>query len=697
MAEALKGNPLSDEPIGDEDAELLRIARERYQRGIDADQDNREKGVEDLEFLAGEQWPTTIYQERDNDNRPILTINRMPQFVRQVTGDIRQNHPAIKVRPADDKADKDIADIYTGLVRHIEAQSDAGVAYETAADGGAQCGIGHFRIVTEYSDDDTFDQDIRVKRICDHFSVTWDPHAKEPTRSDARYCFVEESLDINTFKARYPNASTTGFNFQDKSNTHLNDWFSKEAVRVAEYWTKTPEKRLLALLEDGRTIDITNMPDKDGIYIGVDGAPLPAVVRTREVMRDKVEMRLINGAEVLEKPFTWLGRDIPIIPVLGEEIFIQTKTVRFGVIRNAKDPQRMYNYWRSAQTEQIALQPKAPFLVTATNITGYENIWQEANTRNHPYLPYKPDKDNKGAVPQRQAPQMASGGMHQEVLLAAEDMKATTGIYDAGLGAKSNEKSGIAIRERKEESDTSTYVYADNLTRALRYAGRQLVELIPKVYDNERQVRVLNEDETSDTVTINQTVILEDGSEAKINDISLGKYDVLVTTGPSYGTKRAEAADGILKLVQAVPDTGKLILDILARNLDWPGAEEIAERFRKTLPPGLLEPEEGEEGEDPPEPVEPTPEEMAAQATTEAEQRKEEREDAKTAAEIAETQADTEGKELDNAAKAIELAMQSGQMQTLIMQQVETVLERMFAPEQTPAPALGVDPLAPQQ
>lgn len=676
--EAIKGRPLPDEQIGGADADLLRIARERYQKAIDAESDNREAALEDLEFMAGHQWPEEIRRERHEDNRPVLTINRMPQFVNQVIGDLRQNHPAIKVRPADDVADDKTAEVFTGLIRHIEAASDASVAYVTAAASAAQCGIGHFRVVTEYSGDDTFDQDIRIQRIADPFAVSWDPQAVEPTRKDARYCFVEESLDIETFRARYPDASLSGWDIQSPTHSnygYLGDWLRHETIRLAEYWTKEPEQRTLALLDDGRTIDITEMDDMDGVYHDEEGNPLP-VARTRKVYRDKVEMRLINGAEVLEGPFTWPGRYIPIVPVLGEEVHIGRRTARYGVVRHAKDAQRMYNFQRSAQTEYIALQPKAPFLVTAANIAGYENIWKQANTRNVPYLPYKPDKDNRGVLPQRSTPPMSSQAMHQEIMLAAEDMKATTGIFDAALGSRSNETSGKAILARQRESDTSTYGYADNLSRAMRHAGNMLINIIPKVYDAERQVRILNEDESSETVAINQTVMLENGTTAKVNDLSLGKYDVFVTTGPSYGTKRAEAADGILALVQAVPDSAKLILDILARNLDWPGADEIAERFRKTLPPGLAEPKEGEE---PQEPQQPTPEQMAAEAEAEAAQREQGRKDAKTAAEVAETEADTEGKQLDNMAKAIQLAMQNGEIEAVIEQQVEAVLARMFA------------------
>ena len=674
----IANRPLPDEELG-KDADLLRIARERYQKAIDHDQDNRDAALEDLEFLAGDQWPDEIRRQRQEDSRPILTINRMPQFVRQVTGDIRQNRPAIKVRPGDDRADDDIAEIYAGTIRNIEYASDAMTAYQIASEGAAQCGIGHFRVVTAYPSDDTFEQDIRIEAIPDHFAVTWDPHAVKKNRSDARYCFVEESLDIETFKARYPKADTSGWDFQDQGR--WGDWLTHDTVRIAEYWTIEKAKRTLAFLGDGRTIDVTDLDSEDGIYRDAEtGEPL-TVLREREVMRNQVEMRIINGSEVLEGPFEWPGKYIPVVPVLGEEIQIQRKTVRFGVIRHAKDAQRMYNFWRAAQTEKIALEPKVPWLVTVKQILGVEKIWKQANTRNLPYLPYVVDKDAPGLAPQRNAPQMGSAAMANEVLTAADDMKATTGIYDAGLGAQSNETSGVAIRARQQESDISTSAYSDNLSRAITQAGRILVDLIPKIYDTERVVRLLNEDETTKAVRINQIVVDEAGMQHKVNDLSLGKYDVYVMAGPSYTTKRDAAVDGMLELIKFAPEIGKLILDILVVNLDWPGAEEIAERIRKTLPPGIAEPREGEE---PPQPAPPTPEQMAEQAKMEMQAGEAARKDAEAAAKIAKTEAETEATQVDTAQKALELAMQNGALEEMIAGQVQAMLAQMFGQQQPP-------------
>ncbi len=703
MPERIEERLRDVEPIGGKDADLMRIARERYERAVDHEQDNRDAGIEDMEFMAGDQWPEEIRRERNEDGRPILTINRMVTFVKQVINDIRQNRPSIKVRPVDDTSDDAIADIFTGLIRHIEHASDAMVAYITAVSGAAQCGIGHFRIVTEYSTEDAFDQVIRIKRIVDPYAVTWDPQAVELDRSDANYCFYEQAMDIDTYKARYPDSALTGFDFQDADSTHLGDWRTGEEIRIAEYWTKTPEKRTLARLEDGRTIDITDMEEKDGVVQDEQGQAIQ-IKDQRKVEIPKVEMRIINGHEVLEGPFLWIGTDIPIIPVIGDETHIGRRTIRNGIIRHAKDPQRMYNYWRAAQTEYIALQPKSPYLVTVKNIAGVEPLWQQANKRNLPYLPYRPDDGNQGIPPTRNMPPVGSPAMHQEILLAQDDMKATTGIFDAALGSRSNETSGKAILARQRESDISNYNYGDNLTRAIISCGRQLVRILPKVYDNERVVRLLNEDETTEAANINQNVIDDAGQVHRVNDLSVGKYDVAVTTGPSYSTKRTEAADALLQLVQAIPDFGKLTMDIIAKNLDFPGADEIAERFRKTLPPGIVELKDGEEQ---PQPPEPTPEDIKAQADIEISQREQARKDTEAnakilemAAKAAKTEEETDAIRLESMQKAFEFAMANGQFQamvaSIVAEQVQAIVRDALTPSPPPQPPLAPPPgLAP--
>lgn len=581
--------------------DVLREARARFERAWTAEREARAEALEDLKFRAGEQWPDEALQERRAAGRPILTINRMPQFVRQVTGEIRQNRPAITVRPVDSGTDPALAATMAGIVRHVEQASDAQAAYVTAAESAAVCGIGHFRIVTEYSSDDGFEQDVRIRRMRNPFAVWWDPEAQEITREDARWCFVTERIPLADFKSRFPKARTEGFE-QGSREGGADRWWDGETVRVAEYWVKRPATRTLALLEGGETVDVTDMAQ-------AARTALP-IVRTRRAETHKVVRYLISGAEMLEGPDDWAGKYIPVVPVVGEEVHVGDRTVRHGIVRYAKDPQRLYNYWRTAAAESVALSPRAPWLVTPRQIEGQKAQWESANRGNPPYLLYSPDP--AAPPPQRIEPAYPPVALLQEAGIAADDMKAVTGIYDAGLGAQGNETSGRAILMRQREGDTGTYVYVDNLSRAIRHAGRILVDLIPRVYDTERTLRILGEDGSEDFAVINQAVPGADGPVI-LNDLSAGTYDVEVSAGPGFSTRRLEAAESMMAFVQAVPQAGAVIADLIARNMDWPGAEAIAERLRRTLPPGL-------DVETPESSAIPAPDPLAALAATRAQE-----------------------------------------------------------------------------
>lgn len=544
--------------------DLIKEARKRFEYAVDAELDNRANALEDLRFCNGEQWPEGIKKQRDEEGRPCLTINRLPQFVKHVINSQRQNRPAIKVKPVDDKSDPALARVYEGLIRNIEQQSMADAAYDTALEFGVKGGFGYFRIVTEYTSDDVFEQDIRIKRVANPFTVYLDPDHQEPDASDMGWCFVTELLERDVFEERYPKADASEF---DSGLGDDQNWFSEDKVRVAEYWRKVPVKKLIGLLPDGTVSEVDKLP--------IDVKP----IKTREVICHKVEWYLISGKEILETR-AWAGKFIPIIPVFGDETNIEGKKIYSGLVRWAKDPQRMYNYWRTQATELVALAPKAPFLATPEQIEGFEDVWKTANTKTHAYLPYH----HTGApLPQRQPFANSPIGAVNEALAASDDIKATTGIYNPSLGIDSNETSGKAIIARQRQGDNATFNYIDNLSRGISHAGRILVDLIPKIYDTPRVIRLMNEDR-EEVIEINQVVTDQMGNETKVNDLTVGKYDVVVSVGPAYATRRQEAAESMLQFIQASPNSAPFIADIIAKNMDWPGAEEIAERLQKALP-----------------------------------------------------------------------------------------------------------------
>jgi hypothetical protein len=614
-----------------EKADIVAEVRDRIEESWTHDRDNRYDAASDLAFLAGDQWPESVKREREAASRPMLTINRLPQFVRQVTNDIRQAEFSIKVAPEDDGSDPALAKIYDGLIRQIQYQSSARHVYATAAEHQASCGIGWFRICTEYPDDSAFHQEIRIKQIRNPLSVYDDPSAVEPDRSDAMWRAVTEVWPKKAFEQKYPKAKTVDVERPLDGNEMSLFWSSDDTVRIAEYWRRVPYKKTIALLEDGQTVDITGKGEGELGYL--------PIARTREVDSYKVESMIVSGAEVLEGPFSWAGSLIPVIPVIGGEFPLDRRTYRYGVVRFARDPQQLYNFYRTATAEAIALAPKAPYLVTPKMVGPFKALWDNAHKSNTPYLPYMPDPDAPGNSPRREAPPALPTALMQEAQIAGDDMKAVTGIYDAALGRQSNETSGVAIGRRQMESDVANYHFADNLQRSLEYAGRVLIDLIPKIYDNERIIRLMGEtdDAKEEFVPINKVMMGLDGVPIMINDLSAARFDIRVKVGKSYTTKRAEAADSMLQFVQAVPNSGALAADLIAKNFDWPGADELAKRLRNTIPPEILaDPDDPESQPPPPDPI------MQQMAALEAAQKQ---------ADVAKTNAETENKRADTLVK----------------------------------------------
>lgn len=552
-------------------------ALKRFKLASEAEHENRLIAEDDFLFASGdEQWPESVRQEREEDGRPCLTINRLPQFIRQVMGDARQNKPAIKVRPVED-SDEEIAEIYEGLIRSIETSSNAPQAYMTALEHCLTGGFGNFRIITEYCDNKSFDQDIKIKPIRNPFAVFWDPNAKEYDRSDAEWCFVTEWLSKEAYQRRYPNKPESDWEEDYALRTDAEGWMdANERVRVAEYWVKEKVKRKIYQIGD-QVFD--ELPEEAK---GMPG------IRSRTVHDVKIKRYLLSGDGILEDAKDWAGEYIPIIPVWGIEEFVSGNFRYMSLIRHAKDPQRMFNYWQSTITEKIALAPKSPWLVTADMIKGLESFWNNANNQNFPYLPF--NADPRGGIPQRTNPAQINAAEIAQAAQSIDDMKATTGIYDASLGARGNETSGVAIRQRQLEGDTSVYSWIDNLARSIEHCGRVLVDLIPKIYDTTRVVRILGEDDSTTDVMLNQPEIQDIGGMIRYkNDLSVGKYDVKISIGPSYATKRQEAADSMLAFIQAYPIAAQLCGDLVAKSMDWPGADEIAERLKQANPLAMAE------------------------------------------------------------------------------------------------------------
>lgn len=646
----------------DNDKAILDLARKRMDDAQTSEMPHRERAVIDLKMNTGDQWDEAARAEREGDNRPCLTVNILAQNVRQVTGQIRSINPAIRVSPGDSIASKDVADIIEGMVRAIENRSDASSVYEAGAESAASCSIGHWRILTQYCDGDTFDQEALIKRIHNPFAVFFDPFAKDPTRKDAKWAFIVEEMHKDVFKETYPDADTNDFTSEHRAS-EFSHWSKGDAVVVAEYFWVEDEEHEIGIMESGQ---IMRGPFPKGLK----------PTKTRKVKTPTVQWAKISGSEILEGPSVFPGKYIPIVAVTGEEWHLGETTYRSSVNRFALDSQVIFNYAESTQVEVIAMQPKAPFMVTAKQVGKHTEMWNTMGQKNRPYVLY--DADPLAGAPQRVQPPVSSEALMTQSQMAAENIKRTTGIYDASLGARSNETSGVAINARKEESQNSTSIYADNMVKAIAHTGEILIGIISKIYDARRIVAILGEDGQEKMQVINDMMMDESGQHP-VNDVTIGKYSARVQVGASYSSRREQAADGMFRFLEVFPDAAPVTGDLMAKMQDWPEADRVAERLRKMLPPGIAE--ESDE--------EMTPEQQQAKAQAMQSQQQEQQamqaaqqvEMKKAQAEADEAEADARKAAAEAQLKEFELAQITGHLDAMIQERVMQTVGAMMQPQ----------------
>ena len=566
------------------DAELVQRAKDCYRIGISASSKWRAEALEDLEFLAGDQWEPSIKGARDAQGRPALTVNRLPQFVRQVTNEQRQSKPSVTVNPVDSGSDVRTAEVLQGLIRNVEYTSNADAAYAAGGQAAAITGLGYWDVCAEYEDERSFEQRIVIRRISNPMSVVMDPGAKELAGDDARWVVISTDISKGEWESLWPGREIPTSEVWRGEGDASADWVAKEGVRIHEFRYIQDEPDVLIETPEGPVL-VSEIPPEVFVLLKEAGAA------TRPTTRRKACWAKIAGSEVIEKG-ELAGRYLQLVRVVGTELEIDGKTIYEGVIRHAKDTQRMLNYFVSAEAEAIALAPKAPFIAAEGQIENHEEIWRTANTKTHSYLPYKPQAIGGALLPppQRVMAEANVSAITNARMQAADDLKAVTGIYDAALGARSNEQSGRAILARQSQGQTANFHFQDNLAMAIRYTGRILLDLIPKIYTGPRVMRILGEDGKPEMAPVNQPGEFR-GEQVNLQ-LNSGRYDVAISMGASYHSRRQEAAAQLLELVRINPAVSQVAGDLVIETMDIPGGKAIAERVRKMLPPEIRPPDE---------------------------------------------------------------------------------------------------------
>ena len=589
-----------------EEEQLLTDMRKGYDDWCTLMQESLDEARDDIDMLAGKQWPDSEMTKREQEERPCLTFNKLSQFHDNEIGAVMQQSPSMKLRPADgiagnatistaEKKELELVKFYSGLVRYIERTSRAEQAYMAGYEGASGWGFGFFRVNRGYVAD-SFDQELGIEPIIDPFSVAFDPHALDYTRESAMWAIVRKPVGKAEFKRRWPGAITASFDFSAVNLSDASRWMNDEEVILAEYFRKVPKTYKIYQLSDNRVVREPDMEPGDLEALKKEG-----VTVTRERKHDgyEIEYYLCSAIEVLEGPIPWPGQYLPIIPVWGRMLMRNRRPLYRGLIRNAKDEARSYNYARTAVIEKLALAPKTPWIIADEQVEDFRHIWETANTATHAYLPYKAIRDDGGTPlppPRREMGQTDISGIVEQVQLSEQGMKSSIGIYDPSLGQRSNETSGIAIERRQQQGDTMTYSYTKALARSIEHAQRILIDLIPYTYDGTRVQRIIHEDGSEDEVQINQIIEHPDGTESVINDVTIGRFELATDIGPNMMTQRMEASDWMLRFVEAIPASGPFAADLIALNADAPGAQVLAERLKKGLvPPQVLDEDPSQE------------------------------------------------------------------------------------------------------
>jgi len=593
---------------------IISEALKRYEDAKRFDYDERQAARDDIAFaqVEGEQWDKRF---RQNKQRPKFEINKVQHAVNQVVGEFVDNEIGTKVRAASSEATEAIANTFTGIIRNIYSLSNFRTIQKECLKEVCNGGYGAWRIKTDFIDLESFDQDVYLEWVPDAISSVWfDPFDKDPLKRNSRYCFVVEDLSRAEYSAKYPDSALTSFDktpeFQRLRRT---DWMTENSVRVAEYFRKVPRRKKIVQLSDGKTYffnDVKNVLDEWEAEKNI------IVVRERTVQHFDIEWTKINGCEVLEGPTVWPGvRYLPVVPVYGYHYWINGTFTFRGMVRFAKDAQRIYNYVTSAKIEAAANTPKDPIFITPSQVGEYEDDYKNFNLRNTPFLFWNPD-DEKSPPPFRLGPPQLQQALVEQSQQASMDIQATTGRSEAALGNQQllpgNVPSGDAIKRVQHASNVGQQEIFGNLADAVEHTGNILIDLIPRVYDQERQIRILQPDGSTEFVTVNEnTVDIQTGEVVMTNDLNLGKYDVKVTLGPTFQSQRQETMALLQDLGQENPEILRVTADLLVKALDHPLSSEIENRIRKNmLKQGVIEPNETEAQEiakaqanQPPDPV----------------------------------------------------------------------------------------------
>lgn len=586
-----------------ETEKLIQRAQKQFKSFIDWEGTFRSSFQDDVRFANGDadnqwQWDGTVLQSRKDC--PSMTINMTWIHCALVQNEIKKNPPAITVRPVGGGATMKSAEVYGGLIREISRASDAINIYLKASESLVQGGVGYWRVLTEYEAEDSFDQVIRIRSVRSPLGVALDPDAKEPSGADSNWGMIFEDVKNDLLEDEYEKyKDVVGAENAIAANVAAADWKNEGYTRVAEWYEKDKFQDQLLGFTDPDSGQFTTAFLGD-IKDGEIKQRILSDVRTqkRAVTRSRICWYKIFGDKIVDYREVPGKKYIPIVRVVGQETIIDGNLDRKGIVRGLKDTQRNMNYWVSAGAMQVALQTNVPWVGPAA---AFENIkqWEDANRGRYAYLPYnhRDDQDEIIPPPSRPNPPVMATAYIQGIQIATQQFKDISGQHEATLGKQDNAESSLAIRARQGQGETSTFHFPNALAQGVAHTGRIILDMAPEVYDTPRLIRISNADMTQSEVNVDPRAPeahaeTDKPDEENTTEVTwnpkIGRYEVEAEAGPSYQTQREWTADALGGLLSQNKELWQVIGDYYADNLDFPGAEQMAERIRRTMNPAIL-------------------------------------------------------------------------------------------------------------
>ena len=581
-------------------------AMAQFDRIQSALKDERQQCLQDRRFysIAGAQWEGPLGEQFAN--RPKLEVNKVALAVTRVISEYRQNRITVDFVSKDGSTDDTLADTCDGLYRADEKDSGAEEAYDNAFEEAAGGGFGAWRLTTVYEEEGDPDDDrqrIRIEPIFDADScVFFDLDAKRQDKADANHCFVLSAMTVEAYKAEWDEDPST---FPKDITASEFDWFTPDVVYVAEYYRveETSETiRIFKLLDGSEERHGPDDFDLDPQLEETLAATGAVEERTRKIKRRRVRKYLLSGAKVLEDIGYIAGDQIPVIPVYAKRWFVDSVERCMGIVRLAKDPQRLKNMQLSKLAEISALSSVEKPILTPEQIAGHQVMWSEDNLKNYPYLLINPITDQNG----NQAPSPPVGYTRSSAIppamaallqITEQDIQDVLGNQQAGEQLVSN-VSGKAVEMVQNRLDNQTYLLLSNFAKAVRRGGEVWLSMARDVYvEAKRRMKSVGLQDEISTVELQKPTIGENGELVIQNDLAKAKFDVTVDVGPTSSNKRAATVRSLTNMLQVTedPETRAVLQAMALMNMEGEGIGDIRDYFRnKMLMMGVVKPTEEE-------------------------------------------------------------------------------------------------------